>query len=140
MPLDIHRPLKPGTLIFRTTSNHFDITRRDGEPNGESSPADHYGLFNVLSTTSSPSTWVGTVILPLNPAPPTSIKFIVLSRASDSVIGSYDKESLKRYRGCMLHVMAVNENEGLMERIGLGVIHIVAWVTSMPEEKVVFLR
>ncbi|KAG2067409.1 HET-domain-containing protein [Suillus decipiens] len=139
MPLDIHRPLKPGTLIFRTTSSHFDITRRGGESNGESSPVDHYGLFDILSTTSSPPTWVGTVILPLNPAPPTSIKFIVLSRC-DSVDGSYDKESLKYYRGCMLHVMAVSENEGLMERVGLGVIHIVAWVTSMPEEKVVFLR
>lgn len=33
MLLDIHRPLKPGTLIFRTTSSHFDITRRDGESN-----------------------------------------------------------------------------------------------------------
>ncbi|KAG2153567.1 heterokaryon incompatibility protein-domain-containing protein [Suillus bovinus] len=130
MPLDIHRPLKPGTLIFRTTSSQFDITRRGGESNGESSPADHYGLFNILSATSSPPTWVGTVILPLNPAPPSSIEFIVLSRC-DSVDGLYDQESLKGYRG---------ENEGLMERVGLGIIHIVAWVASMPEEKVVFLR
>jgi hypothetical protein len=36
--------------------------------------------------------------------------------------------------------MAVSENEGLMERVGLGIIHIVAWVASTPEEKVVFLR
>jgi hypothetical protein len=136
MPLDIHRPLKPGTLIFRTTSSHFDITRRCGDLNGESSPAEHYGIFNILSTTSSPPTWVGTVILPLIPAPPTSIEFIVLSRC-DGVNGACD---LKRYRGCFLHVMAVSENEGLMERVGLGIIHIVAWVASTPEEKVVFLR
>ncbi|KAG1840271.1 heterokaryon incompatibility protein-domain-containing protein [Suillus subalutaceus] len=136
IPLDIHRPLKPGTLIFRTTSSHFDITRRGGESDGESSPADHYGLFNIISTTSSPPTWVGTVILPLIPAPPTSIEFIVLSRC-DGVDGVCD---LERYRGCLLHVMAVCENEGLMERVGLGVIHIVAWVASTPEEKVVFLR
>ncbi|KAG2035703.1 heterokaryon incompatibility protein-domain-containing protein [Suillus americanus] len=136
IPLDIHRPLKPGTLVFRTTSSHFDITRRDGESNEESSPADHYGLFNIISTTSSHPTWVGTVILPLIPAPPTSIEFIVLSR-SDGVDGVC---GLKHYHGCFLHVMAVSENEGLMERVGLGIIHIVAWVVSTPEEKVVFLR
>ncbi|KAG1804380.1 heterokaryon incompatibility protein-domain-containing protein [Suillus variegatus] len=138
MPLDTHRPLKPGTLIFCTTSSHFAITRRGGESNEESSPADHYGLFNILSATSSP-TWVGTVILPLNPAPPSSIEFIVLSRC-DGAHGFYDEESIKPYRGCLLHVMAVSENEGLMERVGLGIIHIVAWVASTPEEKVVFLR
>ncbi|KAG2341985.1 HET-domain-containing protein [Suillus weaverae] len=139
MPLDIHRPLKPGTLIFRTTSSHFNITRRGGESNEESSPTDQYGLFNILSTMHFPPTWVGTVILPLDPVPPTSIEFIVLSRC-DSVDGLYDQESLQRYRGCLLHVMAVSEFDGLMERVGLGVIHIVAWVASTPEEKVVFLR
>ncbi|KAG1763838.1 heterokaryon incompatibility protein-domain-containing protein [Suillus occidentalis] len=140
MPLDIHRPLKPGTLIFCTTSSRFSITRRAGESNGESIFADHYGLFNILSTTmNSPPIWVGTVVLPLNPAPPTSIEFIVLSRYN-YVEGLHDEESLKNYYGCLLHVMAVSENEGLMERVGLGVIHIVAWVASTPEEKVVFLR
>ncbi|KAG2755201.1 HET-domain-containing protein [Suillus brevipes Sb2] len=139
MLLDIHRPLKPGTLIFRTTSSHFDIARRDGESNEESSPADHYGIFNILSTVHFPPTWVGTAILPLDPAPPTSIEFIVLSRC-DHVDGLYDEKSLKYYHGCLLHVMAISENEGLMERAGLGVIHIVAWVASTPEEKVVFLR
>lgn len=63
----------------------------------------------------------------------------MLSRC-DHVDGLYDEESLKHYRGCLLHVMAISENEGLMERAGLGVIHIVAWVASTPEEKVVFLR
>ncbi|KAG1747608.1 heterokaryon incompatibility protein-domain-containing protein [Suillus lakei] len=135
---DIRRPLEPGTLIFRTTSNHFDIARRGGEENEESSPADYYGLFDIL-TTSSPPTWVGTVILPMDPAPPASIELIVLSRC-DGVDGVYDQKSLKHYHGCLLHVMAVSKNEGLMERVGLGVIHIVAWVASTPEEKVVFLR
>jgi hypothetical protein len=75
----------------------------------------------------------------LDPAPPTSIEFIVLSRC-DHVDGLYDEKSFKYYHGCLLHVMAISENEGLMERAGLGVIHIVAWVASTPEEKVVFLR
>ncbi|KAG2141000.1 heterokaryon incompatibility protein-domain-containing protein [Suillus clintonianus] len=138
LTLDNHRPLQPGTLIFRTTSSHFGIVRRGSEENEEPGPVQHYGLFNILST-SSPPIWVGSVILPLDPALPTSIEFIVLSRC-DSVDGLWDAGSLKRYHGCLLHVMAVRENEGLMERVGLGVVHIVAWVASMPEEKVVFLR
>jgi hypothetical protein len=43
------------------------------------------------------------------------------------------------YDGCLLNVMAVSQNEGLMERVGLGVIHEAAWIASRPEKKVVFL-
>ncbi|KAG0694049.1 hypothetical protein DFH29DRAFT_992293 [Suillus ampliporus] len=136
LTLDIHRPLEPGTLIFRTTSSHFGITRR-GKENEESSASVHHGHFNILST-SSPPTWVGTAILPLDPPPPTPLEFIVLSRSS-GVWGAHD-ESLTYYDECLLHVMAVSQNEGLMERIGLGVIHEAAWITSKLEEKVVFLR
>ncbi|KAG1753265.1 heterokaryon incompatibility protein-domain-containing protein [Suillus lakei] len=131
---DVHRPLEPGTLIFRTTYSHFGIVRRGGE---EPSAYAH-GLFNILSTTSFPPIWVGTVVLPLDPAPPTSLDFIVLSRTSSRSI--YDEENLMGYDGCLLHVMAVSQDEGLMERVGLGVIHEAAWIASKPEEKAVFLR
>ncbi|KAG1877665.1 heterokaryon incompatibility protein-domain-containing protein [Suillus subalutaceus] len=91
--LDIHRPLAPGTLIFRTTSSHFNIARRG---------------------------------------------FIVLSRTA--TLGVCDEQSLGHYLECVLYVMAVSQNEGLMQRVGLGVIHEVSWNASRPEEKVVFLR
>ncbi|KAG2135981.1 heterokaryon incompatibility protein-domain-containing protein [Suillus clintonianus] len=135
LALDIHRPLEPGTLIFRTTSSRFKIIKR-----GESSARLYHDLFNILSSAPSPSTWVGSVILPLDPAPPASLEFIVLSRTSASP-GVYDEESLgKFYGGCMLYVMAVSQNEGLMERVGLGIIHEAAWIASSAQEKVVFLR
>jgi len=136
--LDIHRPLAPGTLIFRTTSSHFNIARRSSEENDESSTCLHHGLFDILSTTSSLPIWVGTVVLPLDPTPPSSLEFIVFSRTA--TLGTCDEQSLGKYQECILHVMAVNQNEGLMQHVGLGVIHEVSWNASRPEEKVVFLR
>ncbi|KAG1777345.1 heterokaryon incompatibility protein-domain-containing protein, partial [Suillus placidus] len=136
MTIDIHRPLDPGTLIFRTTSSHFAIARRRGE---ESHASIHHGLFNILSA-SSPPTWVGTAVLPLDVALPTSLEFIVLSRTG--MRGAYDIERIEYYQECLLHVMAVSQNHdgSLMERVGLGVIHEAAWIASGAEEKVVFLR
>lgn len=133
MTLNIHRALDPGTLIFRTTSSHFAIARR----REESHTSIHHGLFDILSA-SSPPTWVGTAVLPLDVVLPTLVEFIVLSRTS--MRGAYDVERLEFYHDCLLHVMVVSENGGLMERVGLGVIHEVAWIASRAEEKVVFLR
>ncbi|KAG2160184.1 heterokaryon incompatibility protein-domain-containing protein [Suillus bovinus] len=131
---DIHRTLVPGTLIFRTTSSHFAIARRRGE---ESHASIHHGLFDILST-SSPPTWVGTAVLPLDVTLPNSLEFIVLSRTD--LRGTYNEERFQHYHECMLHVMAVGQNEALMERIGLGVIHEAAWIASGAQEKVIFLR
>ncbi|KAG0702237.1 hypothetical protein DFH29DRAFT_999481 [Suillus ampliporus] len=137
LTLDNDRPLEPGTLIFRTTSSHFSVVRRGTEENEDSSADFYHGLFNIFS---SASTWVGSVILALDPAPPTFLEFIVLSRTSTNS-GTYDEEILgKFYSGCMLYVMAVSRNEGLMERVGLGIIHEAAWIASSAQEKVVFLR
>ncbi|KAG2089245.1 heterokaryon incompatibility protein-domain-containing protein [Suillus discolor] len=134
LTLDIHRPLEPGTLVFRTTCSHFRISRRGGE---EPSAYAH-GLFDILSIASFSPIWVGTAVLPLEPTLPSSLDFIVLSRTSSR--GVYDEENLMGYDGCLLNVMAVSQDEGLMERVGLGVIHEAAWVASRPEKKVVFLR
>ncbi|KAG0702241.1 hypothetical protein DFH29DRAFT_922230 [Suillus ampliporus] len=71
LTLDNHRPLEPGTLIFRTTSSHFSIVRRGVEKNEDSSARFYHGLFNILS---SASTWVGSVILALDPTPPASLE------------------------------------------------------------------
>ncbi|KAG2349437.1 HET-domain-containing protein [Suillus weaverae] len=136
--LDIHRPLAPGTLIFRTTSSHFNIAIRGSKENDESSVCLHHGLFDILSTTSSPPIWVGTAVLPLDSTPPPSLEFIVLSRTGTRRV--YDEQTLGYYHECVLHVMAISQSEGLMQRVGLGVIHEVAWNASRPEEKVVFLR
>lgn len=54
--------------------------------------------------------------------------------------GGYDQERIEYYPECLLHVMAVSQNEGVMERVGLDVIHEAAWMASGAEEKVVFLR
>ncbi|KAG1730502.1 uncharacterized protein EDB91DRAFT_1156722 [Suillus paluster] len=135
--LDRHRRLEPGTLIFRTTSSRFSIVRGHGGEDVKSSERFYNDLFNILSNT---STWVGSVILSLDPAPPASLEFIVLSRTTAGP-GVYDEECLGRfYSGCMLYVMAVSESEGLMERVGLGVIHESPWIASGAKEKVVFLR
>ncbi|KAG1826838.1 heterokaryon incompatibility protein-domain-containing protein [Suillus subaureus] len=122
--LDMDRPLAPGTLIFRTTSSHFSIARRGSEENDESNACFHHGLFDILST-SSPPIWVGTAVLPLDPTPPPSLEFVVLSRTASRRV--CDEQSL-------------GQNEGLMQRVGLGVIHEVSWNASRPEEKIVFLR
>ncbi|KAG1778498.1 heterokaryon incompatibility protein-domain-containing protein [Suillus placidus] len=126
--LDIHRPLAPGTLIFRTTSSHFSIAIRGSKENDESSVCLHHGLFDILSTTSSPPIWVGTAVLPLDPTPPPSLEFIVLSRTASRRV--YDEQTLGYYHECILYVMAVSQNEGLMQRVGLGVIHEVSWNAS----------
>lgn len=131
---DIRRPLDTGTLVFRTTCSHFGIVRREGE---EPSAYAH-SLFNILSTVSFPPIWVGTAVLPLEPTLPSSLDFIVLFRTSSRSV--YDEENLMGYDGCLLNVMAVSQDEGLMERVGLGVIHEAAWIASKPEKKVVFLR
>jgi hypothetical protein len=135
---DIHRPLAPGTLIFRTTSSHFSIVTRGSKENDESSACLQHGLFDILSTTSSPPIWVGTAVLPLDPTPPPSLEFIVLSRTSMRRV--YDEQSLANYLECVLYVMAVSQHERLMQRVGLGIIHEVSWNASRPEAKVVFLR
>ncbi|KIK44403.1 hypothetical protein CY34DRAFT_79976 [Suillus luteus UH-Slu-Lm8-n1] len=134
LTLDIRRPLDTGTLIFRTTCSHFGIAQREGE---EPSAYAH-GLFNILSTVSFPPIWVGTAVLPLEPTPPSSLDFIVLFRTSSRSV--YDEENHMSYDGCLLNVMAVSQDEGLMERVGLGVIHEAAWIASRPEKKVVFLQ
>ncbi|KAG1730521.1 heterokaryon incompatibility protein-domain-containing protein [Suillus paluster] len=113
LTLDSHRPLEPGTLIFRTTSSHFSI------------------LFDL--------DWQCHSAVRLSPVS-LLLEFIVLS-GTNAAPGVYDEESLgKFYYGCMLYVMAVSENEGLMERVGLGIIHESAWIASSAQEKVVFLR
>jgi hypothetical protein len=132
MDLTHNPPLEPGT--------HYGIARRGSEENEESSACLHHGLFDILSATSSPPTWVGTAFLALDPVPPTSLEFIVLSRSSFSKREVYDSESLMFYDKCLLHVIAVIWNEGFMEPVGLGVIHEAAWIASRPEEKVVFLQ
>ncbi|KAG2145859.1 heterokaryon incompatibility protein-domain-containing protein [Suillus clintonianus] len=150
LTLNIHRPLEPSTLIFRTTSSHFGIARRARLSEESSTAPIHHGLFDILSTTSSPTVsstsassppeaWVGTAVLPLDHALPTSLEFIVLSRTD--IRGVYDEESFPFYLECSLHVMAISsQNEGLMERVGLGIIHEAAWIASNAKEKVVFLR
>ncbi|KAG2343263.1 HET-domain-containing protein [Suillus weaverae] len=140
LTLDIHRPLEPGTLIFRTTSSHFDIVRRSRRSEELSATPIHHGLFDILSTAFPlPKAWAGTVVLPLDYPLPTSLEFIVLSRTDIRRV--YDEESFPSYHECSLHVMAISShNDGLMERVGLGIIHEAAWMASNAKEKVVFLR
>ncbi|KAG1749223.1 heterokaryon incompatibility protein-domain-containing protein [Suillus lakei] len=145
LTLDIHQPLEPGTLIFRTTSSYFGIARRARRSEKSSAAPIHHGLFDILSTASSstasspPEAWIGTAVLPLDHPLPTSLEFIVLSRTD--IPNVFDEESFPFYSECSLHVMAVSsQNEGLMERVGLGIIHEAAWLASNAKEKVVFLR
>ncbi|KAG2117469.1 heterokaryon incompatibility protein-domain-containing protein [Suillus clintonianus] len=131
-------PMRPGTLVFRTRSARFNITKADDVVG--SNPEANYATYSILSNIPRPSTLVGRVILPCSTHSPTSSEFIVLSRA-DEVEGLYDEDTLgNRYPGCMLYVMAVQEmqNEQRMERVGVGVIFERAW-PNMTAEKVVLL-
>lgn len=132
-------PLRPGTLVFRTSSARFDVTKA-----GDGAGADvvtNYAIYSILSDIPQPSTLVGRIILPCSTLSQTSYEFIVLSRA-DQGKGFYDEDRLgKRYSGCMLYVMAVQkiQDEERMERVGVGVIFELAWLNSAAEQKMVLL-
>ncbi|KAJ8579481.1 HET-domain-containing protein, partial [Rhizopogon salebrosus TDB-379] len=132
-------PLLPGTLIFRTSYSRFDVTKADGVAGADA--MDNYVVYSILSDIPRPSTMVGRIILPCSTPSPTSYEFVVLSRAR-RVSGSYDEERLgKAYSGCGLYVMAVQkmQDDGRLERVGVGVIFEQAWLNSMAGEKVVYL-
>lgn len=132
-------PLHPGTLVFRTRSARFTVTKADDVAGA--GPDANYATYSILSDLPRPSTLVGRVILPCSTHSPTSCEFIVLSR-TDDVEGLYNEDVLgKRYLGCMLFVMAVQQmrDEKRMERIGVGVIFEHAWPNATPDQKVVLL-
>jgi hypothetical protein len=132
-------PLRPGTLVFRTRSARFNVTKADDVIGAD--PEANYATYSILSDVPRPSTLVGRVILPCSTHSPTSCEFIVLSR-TDEIGGLYDEDTLgKRYLGCMLYVMAVQkiQDEKRMERVGVGVIFEHAWPNATPEQKVVLL-
>ncbi|KAG2120525.1 heterokaryon incompatibility protein-domain-containing protein [Suillus discolor] len=132
-------PLQPGTLVFRTRSAHFNVTKADDVAGAD--PKANYATYSILSDVPRPSTLVGRVILPRSTHSPTSCEFIVLFRTNQTK-GLYDEDTLgKRYFGCMLYVMAVQkmQDEKRMERVGVGVIFEHAWRNSTGEQKVVLL-
>jgi hypothetical protein len=132
-------PLRPGTLVFKTRSARFNITKADDVAGAD--PEANYATYSILSDLPRPSTLVGRVILPCSTHSPTLCEFIVLSRTDDTE-GLYDEDALgKRYLGCMLYVMAVQkmQDEKRMERIGVGVIFEHAWPNATLDQKVVLL-
>ncbi|KAJ8588232.1 hypothetical protein M405DRAFT_902842 [Rhizopogon salebrosus TDB-379] len=134
-------PLQPGTLVFRTTSARFDVTRAQDVAGAD--VVTNYAVYSILSDFLRPSTLVGRVILPYSTSTdsPTSYEFIVLARTGRCG-RLYDENVLRKpYFGCMLYVMAVQkvQDDGMMVRVGVGVIVEQAWLDSTPEEKIVFL-
>ncbi|OJA09064.1 hypothetical protein AZE42_11494 [Rhizopogon vesiculosus] len=137
--------LRPGTLVFRTSSAHFNVAKADDSI----ADADaNYAIYSILSDIPQPSTWVGRVLLPSSTHSPTLCEFVVLSRTSGSAgwfdDGRFDEHKvLERvgYDGCMFYVMAVQnmQDEERMERLGVGVIFDRAWIKSTAEQKIVFL-
>ncbi|KAG2739794.1 HET-domain-containing protein [Suillus brevipes Sb2] len=132
-------PLRPGTLAFRTRSARFTVTKAVDVAGAY--PDANYATYSILSDLPRPSTLVGRIILPCSTHSPTSCEFIVLSR-TDDIEGLYNEDALgKRYLGCMLYVMAVQQmqDEKRMERIGVGVIFEHAWPNTTPDQKVFLL-
>jgi hypothetical protein len=132
--------LRPGTLVFWTSSAHFDVTKADDVVGADAMA--NYAIYSILSDIPQPSTLAGRVILPCSTKSPTSYEFVVLSRA-DERKGLYDEDKLgKGYSGCMLYVMAVQKMQNerqMVERVGVGVIFEHAWLNSTVEQKLVFL-
>jgi hypothetical protein len=136
-----HAPLLPGTLVFRTSYSHFDVTKANDIAGAGTGVVANYAIYSILSDIPRPSTLVGRVILPCSTHSPTLYEFVVLCRGQEEN-GLYDEERLgKQYSGCMLYVMAVQkmQDEQRMERVGVGVIFEQAWLNSMAEEKIVYL-
>lgn len=141
-------PLRPGTLVFRTSSARFDVTKTDDILQVGADAKANYAIYSILSDISGASTRVGRVILPCSIRSPTSFEFVVLSRTGGHP-GLFDEDKLDEYgmwkrlgyHGCMFFVMAVQKmrHEELMERVGLGVIFDRAWVNSTAEQKIVLL-
>jgi hypothetical protein len=133
-------PLRPGTLVFRTSSARFKVTKADDVAGAD--VATNYAIYSILSDFPQPSTLVGRVILPSSTQSLSSYEFVVLSRA-DKFSGLYDEDRLgERYSGCMLYVMAVQkmqDEKRISERVGLGVIFEHAWLDSRTEQKMIFL-
>lgn len=132
-------PLRPGTLVFQTSSARFDVTRADDVVGADVMTS--HAIYSILMDTPRPSTLVGRVILPCSTSSPTSCEFIVLSRTGHCT-GLYNQDVLRKpYFGCMLYVMAVQklQEERTMERVGVGVIVEEAWLNSPTELKIVFL-
>jgi hypothetical protein len=139
-------PLLPGTLVFRTSSARFNVTRADDFI--DAGVVTKYAIYSILSDIPQPSTRVGCVVLPCSTHSPTSCEFIVLSRTSGRP-GLFNEDRLdenriwKRlgYHGCMFYVMVVRkmQNEERLERLGVGVIFDRAWLNSAGEQKTIFL-
>jgi hypothetical protein len=135
------RPLDRGTLIFRTTSAYFNVTKVDDDNSEVTNAGTHHAIFAILSRASPPAR-VGRIILPISTHSPAYFKFIVLSRASD-IAGVYDEDMFgARYTGCLLYVMAVQKvgDTDTLERVGVGVIVEKAWLDSTAGETTVLLR
>jgi hypothetical protein len=139
-------PLRPGTLVFRTSSARFNVTKADDFI--DAGVEAKYAIYSILSDIPQPSTRVGCVVLPCSTHSPTSCEFIVLSRTSGRP-GLFNEDRLdenriwKRlgYHGCMFYVMAVQkmQNEERLERLGVGVMFDRAWLNSAGEQKTIFL-
>jgi hypothetical protein len=137
---NLNAPLRPGTLVFRTSSARFDVMKARDVAGADVTT--NYAVYSILSDIPRPSTLVGRVILPCFTHSLPSCEFVVLSRTGHCR-GLYDQDVLgKPYFGCMLYVMAVQKtkNEARMERLGLGVIFEPAWSISTAEQKIVLLE
>ncbi|OAX42756.1 hypothetical protein K503DRAFT_796887 [Rhizopogon vinicolor AM-OR11-026] len=138
--------LRPGTLVFRTSSARFNVARADDFIGADTEA--NYAIYSILSDIPRPSTRVGRIILPCSIRSPTSCEFVVLSRTSgqagwfdDDIFDEHRVLERLGYEGCMFYVMAVQKMHGeeRMERLGVGVIFDRAWLNSTAEQKIVFL-
>jgi len=131
-----------GTLIFRTRCARFQVIPLSGvEQSGGKSEV--YTVFQIFPVGVKFSKCIGRIILPSSI--PSPVEFIVLSRCTSGTQGIYDEEFWgKRYHGCMLHVMAVQQERDdlrIRKRVGVGVIVEAAWLKGglELEERVVLL-
>ncbi|OJA11778.1 hypothetical protein AZE42_13153 [Rhizopogon vesiculosus] len=133
-------PLQPGTLVFRTSSAHFNVANTDDIIAAEA----NYAVYSILSDIPQTSR-IGRVLLPRSIHSLASFEFIVLSRPMgySGLFNRLDEHRIWQlgYNSCMFYVMAVQKmrDEERMERVGVGVIFDRAWVNSTMEQKVVFL-
>ncbi|OJA20970.1 hypothetical protein AZE42_09177, partial [Rhizopogon vesiculosus] len=70
-------PLRPGTLVFRTSSAYFDVMKANDVAGADATT--NYAVYSILSDIPRLSTLIGRVILPSSTHSPSSCEFIVLS-------------------------------------------------------------
>ncbi|KAJ8488469.1 hypothetical protein ONZ45_g13938 [Pleurotus djamor] len=130
--------LTDGTLVFYSTTTVFRV-KSPRERENSQDPS--YSVFSIIPPSSENSPPAGKVWLGSDtPSSSSIIQFVAISR-SNGETDLYSEETYgPYYSACFLYVMAVRKmtENGLLERLGIGIIYEQAWIQSGSEKQCQF--